>query len=553
MVKKRILGKKVKDIIKNGTVAQRTYLCEKHFEHFCVYYFAKYFKYPIADFHWDMYQDCEDLVSGEIEMASWIAFRESAKTSIAKMFVLWCICYQKKRYINYDCCDRSNAGQALFDIVVELQTNKRIIQDFGQLFYKKKHKDEREEAKKKTIYEFITENGVKVEAFSTQKSTRGRLFNEIRPDLFIFDDIETYITKESYPITAKIQKHFDEAHAGLGVNGSILVLGNLISEDGTIAYILEKCKNIPKAVARDIAVIDKETKEINWKGKYVLTDKEALKVNKKIENPLKKKVSLESKRGSLNAGGKKIFETEMLNDPEKAGDLVFDREIIDNLIDNTKSPIKVISEIKFWGKYNQRHRYAIGGDTSAGVGLDSQALVLIDFDTKPARVIATFEDNEMDPATFGHVMAKVGNIFGGCLLAPEINNTGYATLAELRGSDLDYENIYTRKVFDKVSKKEMDRYGFQSTVGNRWTIISSLVEAIQSGDLEILDEALLQECRYYKKRDVIILKPEEGMTRHFDKLTACAIAWEMRKYAEKSLKAQKEDPENSIYFRKKKK
>lgn len=552
MGKIRKLKKEVLEVIINGTREQRTYLCENHFEYFCIYYFQKYFKYKIAEFHWDLYDDCEKLVKGLIEEVAWIIFREGAKTSIAKMFVVWCICYKKKQYINYDCYDKTNASQALFDVVVELQTNKRIIADFGQLYYRKKHKDQLEEAKKKRIQEFITENGVKVEAFSTQRSTRGRLFNEIRPDLFIFDDIETSKTKDSYAITHSIKKHIDEARSGLGVNGSILTLGNYISEDGVIAYILKSCENNPKAIARDIAVIDKVTKKINWTGKYVMTNEEAIRVNKKIDNPLKRKVSLEAKRASLNAGGKKVFETEMLNNPESSGDLAFDRETIDRLIENVRTPDKVIADIKFWANYNPRHRYGAGGDTSEGIGLDAQALVLIDFDTKPCRVVATFQDNNMDPATFGHVMAKVGNMFGQCILAPELNNTGHATLAELRGSDLNYENIYIRHIFDKVKKDYIDEYGWRSTRGNRWTIISSFINAVESGELEILDEDLLLECRYFKKRDVSILKPEDGMTRHFDKLISAAIAWEMRKYAEKSIEEQKKNRDNSIYFRKKK-
>lgn len=551
MAKARKLIKKAFDIVVRGTIEQRTYLCENHFEYFCVYYFQKYFKYPIAEFHWDLYDDCEKLVKNELEEVAWIIFREGAKTSIAKMFVLWCICYKKKQYINYDCYDKLNAGQALFDVVVELQTNTKIINDFGQLFYKRKHKDQQEEAKRKTINEFITENGVKVEAFSTQKSTRGRLYREIRPDLFIFDDVETNITKESYPLTHKIKAHIDEARSGLGVNGSIITLGNYITEDGVIDYVLKSCENNPKAIARNIPVVDPKTGKIAWTGKYVKTNARAITVNAKIDNPLKRKVSLQAKKASLNAGGKKIYETEMLNDPEKSGDLEFDRKIIEELIDNTCEPDKIISKIKFWGKYNAKHRYGIGGDTSEGIGLDAQALVLIDFDLRPCKVIATFQDNKMDPATFGHVMARVGNKFGECIVAPELNNTGNSTLTELRGTELNYENIYIKQVFHKTKRDDADEYGWRSTGGNRWTIISALVDAVESGDLLILDEDLLLECKYFKKRDVSILKPEEGMTRHFDKLIACAIAWEMRKYAEKSLKAQKEDPENSKYFRKK--
>ena len=552
MAKARKLKKKVLEVIKNGTPEQRKYLCEKHFEYFLIYYFTRYCKHPIADFHWDLYDDCEKLADLTLEEVAWIVFREGAKTSIAKVFIVWCIVYKKKQYINYDCYDKINASQALFDVVLALQTNKKIISDFGQLYYKSRYKDQREEAKKKRINEFITENGIKCEAFSTQVSTRGRVFGEdaTRPDLFIFDDVETNKTKDSYPVTHKIKSHINEARSGLGVNGSIITLGNYITEDGVIAYVLKSCENNPKAIARNIPAVDPKTNKIAWPGKYVHTNAEAIDANKNIDNPLKRKVSLEAKKETLNAGGDPIYETEMLNDPEKSGDLVFNRDLIDKLLENTRAEDKEISDIKFWGEYNPRHRYGIGGDTSEGTGHDAEALVLIDFDSKPCRAIATFQDNEMDPATFGHVLAKVGNKFGECIIAPELNNTGHATLTELRSTDLSYGNIYIKRVFNKLNKDYADEYGWRSTGANRWTIISALKEAIVNGDLEILDESLLQECRVFKKRDVKILKHEEGMTNHFDKLIACAIAWEMRKYAKISNK--KEDNPDSIYYRKKK-
>lgn len=552
--------KEVVEIIKNGTKEQRIYICGQKFAYFAISYFGRYFTYPVAPFHWEMFDDVERLVysspeeiAQKLEEIAWIIFRESAKTSLAKIFVLWCICYKKKNYIAYDSYDKSNAEAALFDIVVELQTNSALIRDFGNLFYRKRHKEFLEEASRKRIGEFITENKIKVEAFSTQESTRGRLYNNIRPDLFVLDDIENDKTKDSYPIISKIISHIDELKAGIGVNGSVLYLGNLITSEGVISYVMESCKNNPKAIVRNIPVMDKKTGELAWPGKFVLTNAEAIEINATIEDPLKRKVSIEAKKSTLNAGGKKVFEKEMMNDPETAGELVFDRDIINIKLDKTKDPDKVVAGVKYWGSYNPRHRYGIGGDTSEGIGRDAQALVLIDFSTTPPRVIATFKDNQMDPATFGHVMAKVGNEFGGCVLAPEVNNTGYATVAELNGSDLGYRNIYVRKVMDKVSKQEVDAFGWKSTGGNRWTIISSFVDAVENGEIEILDESLLLECKYFKKRDVSVLKLQDGMTRHFDKLIAAAIAWEMRKHSIQADPASiKSDPKNSIYFRNKK-
>jgi hypothetical protein len=183
--------------IKDGSVENRKYICGKSFPYFAFYYFSEYFTYETPEFHWQFFDDCERLVAGELRDVLWMAFRESAKTSIAKMFVVWCICYKKKNYIAWDSYDGTNAESALFDIVLALQTNKKIVADFGYLYKKKKHQKTKEEQEEdapemKRGSVFITTNKIKVECFTTQFSARGRLSGKSRPDLFIFDDIVGY-------------------------------------------------------------------------------------------------------------------------------------------------------------------------------------------------------------------------------------------------------------------------------------------------------------------------------------------------------------------------
>ena len=45
------------------------------------------------------------------------------------------------------------------------------------------------------------------------------------------------------------------------------------------------------------------------------------------------------------------------------------------------------------------------------------------------------------------------------------------------------------------------------------------------------DKGLLVEMYHFRKQDARLLKPEPGVTRHFDKLMAAALAWEARKWA----------------------
>ncbi len=519
------LKKEAKKILLGDSVERRKYLCEIEPVYFGIYYFPEYYLYKIPDFHYDFYGDIKRLWSGEIDEAAWIAFRESAKTSIGKISAIHAISYKKKNYINWDAYDKDNSEAALFDIVVQLQSNTRLIQDFGQLYYQKKHKDVLQEAKLKRISSFITENDVKVEAFSTQESTRGRIYKHIRPDLYIFDDVETVKTKDSYPITNKIIKHIDEARTGMGANGSILYLGNYITEEGVIENILKNVGRNPRGIARNIPVV--KDKKVMWPAKYVKTNKEAAKRNKTIEDPLKRKLSLENHRIKF---GEKVFETEFMNNPSKAGDLVFNRAIIKELLKKAKDPIKEIAGLKIWRNYNAKHRYGLGADTSEGKGLDANAHAIINYSTRPAIVVATFQDNEIKPNIFAHEIKRPGNQFGGCVTAPAINNTGWATCAELENC---YDNIYIRQVKNKKTGKESNEFGIRMTTGVKYDIISNFVTAVEDGELVIWDRELLLECYYYKKKDLNAMKMEDGMTRHFDKLIGAAIAWELRRSAKK--------------------
>jgi hypothetical protein len=524
-----MLNQKVSDIVKNGTKAQRVYACEKSFPHFAYYYFTEYFTYKSADFHWDFYEDCQKLSDGRLKEAAWIAFRESAKTSIAKIFITWCVLYKKKNYINYDSYDKSNSEAALFDIAVSLQTNKKILADFGQIYYPSRQKaigNELKEAKIKRISNFVTENKVKVEAFSTQEPIRGRIYQNYRPDLVIFDDIESAKTKDSYPTIIKIRAHIDECRAGIPENGAILYLGNYITEDGVIAYIMDILKNRDNAVIRNIPVIiDNKT---TWEDKYAITDDEAVLKSKDRKMPL---ISLETKRRDLTDS---VFETEMMNNPAKAGDHIFTRALMEAKSKSCYEPKDVNAGLKIWHEYNPTHRYGIGADTAEGIGRDSCASTIIDFSTIPNRVVATYESSVIPPDLFGHELIRQGKMYGECLLAPEINNTGYATVAVISEK---YTNgkVFHHTTKDKLTNEEVKKIGWHTNSSTKPSAIYELKTAVEDGQLEIYDLDLINELSHYQIRDLKTATKKPGMTRHFDKLMALAIAWQLRTEATPNL------------------
>ncbi len=512
-------------MITEGTSSQRHFIFDDDLYLFGQYYFSEFFTFESPDFHGDFCDDFIKLESGVLDEAAWIAFAESAKTSWAKIGVIHAICYKKKRYINWDSYDSANSENALFDIANFLVTNPKLIADFGMLYTRKQKRDNEEEQKMKRIGNFITTNGVKCEAFSTQESTRGRIFKTIRPDMYVFDDFENSKTKLSYPVTQKVIDHINEAKRGLGPEGSILYLGNLISDDGSVNHIMEAVGANPKGIVRNIPVVDAK-RNIAWPDKYVRTNKEATAINSGIADKYKRKVSLEAKREFL---GDKVFETEMMNNPANSGDYFFNRKFVKDKMDKAIDPIKRIGNLKIWSEFNSKYRFGAGADTSEGKGLDSSAQTIINFTKVPAIVAATYDTNTLGPNLFAMDVKKNCELFGECILGVEKNGIGYATIATLL--EIGYANLYQREVLNKISNKVMREFGFLMTAGIKYGLFSEFKTSFEDGELEIQDYDLLNEMYHFRLQDLSSMKMEEGMTRHYDKLMSAVIAWEMRKHS----------------------
>ena len=292
------MNKKSLQAMMDGTKEERVYLAEQDFALFFVYYFVDYIKYRFAPFHFEMFEDLSDLMTDELREIAWVMFRESAKTSISKAFLLWVITFKKRQYLNVDSFDKENAERILFDIVVEMQTNQRYLQDFGEMYNAKRESDK---ATQKRINNFVTNNGIRVEAHSTQESVRGRVHGHQRPDFLLLDDFETNKTKDSKAYTEQVIKHINEFKAGLDSDAVVIYLGNYITEFGSVQTLLDRAKIDDRLRVRMVPV--EQDGKPTWPDKYVMTNDEAKGNNK---------VSLEDKKIQF---GSMVYSAEMLNEP----------------------------------------------------------------------------------------------------------------------------------------------------------------------------------------------------------------------------------------------
>lgn len=506
-----------------GTRDERVYLVKRSLEAFALYYFSEYFDYPIPQFHSDFYADFQSIAKNELTEAAWIAFAESAKTTIAKVGVQWLIAGQHRRYINWDSYDISNPENALFDIIVSLQTNEKLRADFGDLYIEKRSNEQKT---LKRVSRFITTNKIKVEAFSTGTSPRGRLYGKYRPDFFIFDDIENVITRRSVRITKNIIDHYNEVKRGMSTDAGILILGNYISETGVIQHVMDRVMSNPRGIVRNIPVVDPVTSEIAWRSKYVATDEEAVSLNRNIPNPKQYVVSLQSKRRDL---GEATYRENMLNDPAGAAEPFFDRRKLDEDLKKCADPLEVSGGLYIYARYNPAHRYAIGGDTSMGIGLDSNASVIEDFSRTPNLIVGTYTNNQITPDVFAHELKRQGNMYGDCLIAPESNGESGGTC--VNALKAIYRKVYQTRAATQMYDKATNKVGWRTTSASKPEMLFKFKSDYEDGRLEIRDKRLLLEMRSFTSLNMSENVSPLDTTKHFDLLMAACIANMMRTYA----------------------
>jgi len=232
---------------------------------------------------------------------------------------------------------------------------------------------------------------------------------------------------------------------------------------------------------------------------------------------------------SLNHKFSKLF-NQYPTTPEEAfaysGVKLFEREAVDKQKQYEKEGTKV-GHWTYFADYQPGHVYAGAADVSHGKGRDSSTIVIMDFTPHRPRVVAVYENNEIDATVFAYEIKNGGERYGNCLMAPENNDRGYATCVELSKI---YANIFVRKIEGKTEEQETKELGWKTTGSTKPQMMLDLKTAYNDELLEVADKRINREARTYDENDVDRVKFDKEQTRHWDLLTALAICWQMRKY-----------------------
>ncbi len=448
-----------------------------------------------APFHIDFDTNTLRVYRGQQSSFINAGFRGCSKTTRNKLLIAFCISNDEDRFrkfIKVLSSDGSNSKQFVTDIY-NMFVTERVSYYYPEIFQKGVKKRE------ETMSSFTTSGGVKISSGTVGMEQRGDVQEESRPDFIIFTDFETRKTLRSAVITQAIWDNMEEARTGLSKGGGAVYECNYLSERGNVHRLIQNRKDV---LITPIIKDDKPT----WPAQYTLEDIENIKQNADD------------------------FIGEYLCQPSASFDVLFDRECLERQI--PKKPIKILAGFKIFYEFDSAHRYAGGADVSGGVGLDHSTTCFIDFTQNPNRVTATFKSNTIKPDVFGDEIERQCLLFGNPIFAPEANNHGHATIGRLKQI---YRNIYSREASDIKKKIVIAKdYGWLTTAATKPKMLFDLKKAVEDGHLELTDEDLIRELKSFTRDDLMdkIIDPRLT-TRHFDLLIACAIAWQMRRHADR--------------------
>lgn len=243
---KRLLQKYDKGAKLTGENGLRRKLAAIDLEYFGRAYFHHYFVRKSPEFHRELDDIWQEAVLKGKNPEDEAAARELAQLNGSKRAIaaprghaksttftfkdsLHAILYEYKHYILILSDSSDQAKGFLGDIKIELEENKAIQEDFGEL----QGKIWREDL-------IITSTNIKIEGIGSGKKVRGRRHRNWRPDLIVLDDIENDENVKTPEQRKKLSNWFFKAVSKAGDDYTdIVYIGTILHYDSLLSNILE--------------------------------------------------------------------------------------------------------------------------------------------------------------------------------------------------------------------------------------------------------------------------------------------------------------------------
>lgn len=472
----------------------------KKWFYFTRYFFTEYFTSKSSDNHKVLTMHYLNAYLGN-ENFLIKGFRGCSKTATMKLvmaFALACDRRSNRRMYNKVLSkDLKNARQVVTDVYNTLVTVRPV---FGDMFAKEGDKKREEQ-----MGSFTMKSDVKLTSGSVGQTQRGHVQGAYRPDFIWFDDIEDRESIKSAVITQGIMDKIEEAIDGMSPDGNYVCTANYISEYGSVEMLASKgtVEEMVWAIIDNPVYDGKELVggEPTWEARF----------------PLDKVKEIQSDA--------EYWYSEYLCDPSREDDKFFDLDKVDEMMSITKEPTRVEAGLKVWSDFYQGHRYVLGADVAGGGGGDHSTMATFNLST--GELVATYLSNTIAPDLFAYEIARAGNKYGGCMVAPERNSIGLSTIDTLKHQ---YNNIYQDRGQAIHSQEPKKILGWNTNSRTKPDMFYKFRTAFNEGAIKIYDKDVLREMKSFSFND-LENNGEALATRHFDLLIAVCIAWAVQVYA----------------------
>lgn len=206
------------------------------FEYFVKTYFPHYLRHDSqSQLHAYLFEELPRMLSADSSQTEALAAPrgEAKSTIVTRLFPLYCIVTNRKRYIVVFSDTTDQAAEFLLAIKMELEANQRLKIDFPEAFGV---------GSTWQVEKILTRNNVRVKAMGAGKSTRGLVFGAYRPDLAILDDLENDENIENPKQRDKLERWIKRAVLKLGVVGEkfdVLYIGTILHYDSVLNRVLQ--------------------------------------------------------------------------------------------------------------------------------------------------------------------------------------------------------------------------------------------------------------------------------------------------------------------------
>lgn len=187
-----------------------------------------------------------------------------------------------------------------------------------------------------------------------------------------------------------------------------------------------------------------------------------------------------------------------------------DAEWLDELDAHVRAPLRLEKlrrgVLRVYATPSDGARYIVAADVSEGGGGDEAAMVVLDHRT--GEVAAAWDDKNTSPKELARMMAEVGRMYGGALLAPEVEGMrtegrepiGLVTLRELVDLGCSrqiyrHEDDAGDRVKSKARVAERPRMGWPTNKRTRPIMLEDMKDGIERQTIRSPDRRMVAEVR----------------------------------------------------------